>query len=143
MALGADNSRILQMVLRQGAVQLVVGLALGIGLTCLIAFIFDAGIRRQLNFNTDPTDVKTYALVAGVLLHAFTFRDSERLVDVQIVDPTNFSPSNFNSRITTMDFAEMKGRLTSFENFIGYLNGSTVNLTYNGQPKRLQGGYIT
>src|SRR3954468_19790996 len=67
-----------------------------------------------------------YAVVNGVLLHAFTFRDSERLVDVQIVDPTNFSPSNFNSRITTMDFAEMKERLTSFESFIGYLNGSTV-----------------
>jgi putative ABC transport system permease protein len=84
-----------------------------------------------------------YAIVNGVLLHAFTFRDSERLVDVQIVNPTNFSPSNFNSRITTMDFAELKERQTSFSEFIGYLNGSTVNLTYNGQPYRYQGGYIT
>ncbi len=84
-----------------------------------------------------------YAVVNGVLLHAFTFRDSERLVDVQIVDPSNFSPSNFNSRITTMDFAELKERQTAFSDFIGYLNGSTVNVTYNGQPYRYQGGYIT
>jgi putative ABC transport system permease protein len=84
-----------------------------------------------------------YAVVNGVLLHAFSFRDSERLVDVQIVDPTNFSPANFNSRITTMDFVEMRERQTSFSEFIGYLNGSTVNVTYNGQPYRYQGGYIT
>src|SRR5947207_14997754 len=80
-----------------------------------------------------------YAIVNGVLLHAFTFRESERLVDVQIVDPKNFTPSNFNSRITTADFAELKERQTVFESFVGYLNGSTVNLTYHGRPIRLQG----
>ncbi|HEU4365185.1 MAG TPA: ABC transporter permease, partial [Candidatus Krumholzibacteria bacterium] len=78
-----------------------------------------------------------------VLLHAFTFRDAERLVDVQIVDPNNFTPTNFNSRITTADFAELREQQTSFSEFVGYLNGSTVNLTYHGQPKRLTGAYIT
>ncbi len=84
-----------------------------------------------------------FAVVNGVLLHAFTFRDADRLVDVQIVDPTNFSPSNFNSRITTADFEDLRRQQTVFENFVGYLNGSTVNLTYKGQPIRLQGAYIT
>ncbi len=84
-----------------------------------------------------------YAVVNGVLLHAFTFRDSERLVDVQLVDPKKFSPTNFDSRLTTADFAELKELQTSFSEFVGYLNGSTVNLTYNGQPKRLTGGYVT
>jgi putative ABC transport system permease protein len=84
-----------------------------------------------------------FAIVNGVLLHAFNFRDADRLVDVQLVDPNNFSPSNFNSRLTTADFADLREKQTSFSEFVGYLNGSTVNLTYNGQPKRLQGGYIT
>ena len=84
-----------------------------------------------------------FAVVNGVLLRAFTFRAADRLVDVQIVDPTNFTPDNFNARLTTADFADLKQQQKSFEDFVGYLNGSTVNLTFNGQPKRLQGGYIT
>src|SRR5690606_15427590 len=84
-----------------------------------------------------------FSVVNGVLLHAFNFRDSERLVDVQLVDPTNFSPTNFNSRISTADFADLRDQQTSFADFVGYLNGSTINLTYKGQPIRLQGGYVT
>lgn len=84
-----------------------------------------------------------FAVVNGVLLHAFTFRDSDRLVDVQLVDPIDFSPTQFQGRLTTADFAEMKARQTSFEDFVGYLGGSTVNLTYQGQPRRLQGAYVT
>jgi predicted permease len=72
MALGADNARILQMVLKQGAVQLVVGLALGIGFTLLIAALGEVGIRRQLNFNTNPMDATTY-LVVALLLGAVAF----------------------------------------------------------------------
>jgi len=84
-----------------------------------------------------------FAIVNGVLLHAFNFRDADRLVDVQLVDPVNFSPNNFNAQLTTADFADMRDQQTSFSEFVGYLNGSTVNLTYNGQPKRLTGGYVT
>ncbi|HYC69957.1 MAG TPA: ABC transporter permease [Opitutaceae bacterium] len=84
-----------------------------------------------------------FAVVNGVLLHAFTFRDADRLVDVQMVDPNNFSPRNFNARMTTADFAELREKQTVFEDFVGYLNGSTVNLTWQGAPKRLQGGYVT
>ena len=84
-----------------------------------------------------------FSVVNGVLLRAFSFRDADRLVDVQLVDPTNFNPTNFNSLITTADFAELRDQQTSFEDFVAYLNGSTVNLTYKGQPKRLQGAYIT
>jgi len=84
-----------------------------------------------------------FAIVNGVLLRGFSFRDADRLVDVQLVDPANFTPNNFNSRITTADFADLHDQQKSFEAFAGYLSGSTVNLTYNGQPKRLTGGYIT
>jgi putative ABC transport system permease protein len=84
-----------------------------------------------------------YAVVNGVLLRGFKFRDAERLVDVQLADPTNFQPNNFNSRLTTADFADVRAQQKSFSEFVGYLNGSTVNVTWNGQPDRLQGGYIT
>ncbi|HTL66221.1 MAG TPA: ABC transporter permease [Lacunisphaera sp.] len=84
-----------------------------------------------------------YAVVNGVLLRAFSFHDPEQLVDVQLADPTNFSPNNFNSRMTTADFADIRAQQKSFSGWTAYLNGSTVNLTYNGQPKRLTGAYIT
>ncbi len=84
-----------------------------------------------------------YAVVNGVLLRGFKFRDADRLVDVQLADPANFQPTNFNSRLTTADFADVRAQQKSFSEFVGYLNGSTVNLTWNGQPDRLQGGYVT
>jgi predicted permease len=84
-----------------------------------------------------------YAVVNGVLLRGFSFRDAERLVDVQLADPTNFQPNNFNARMTTADFADLRAQQKSFSEFVGYLNGSTVNVTWQGQPDRLQGGYIT
>lgn len=84
-----------------------------------------------------------FAVVSGVLLRGFSFPQPEQLVDVQMVDPTNFTPTNFNSRVTTADFIDLKAQQNSYSAFVAYLNGSTVNLTYKGNPQRLQGGYIT
>lgn len=84
-----------------------------------------------------------FAVVNGVLLRGFTFPRAEDMVDVQFVDPVNFRPNQFNARMTTADFADLREIQQSFDGFVGYLNGSTVNLTYNGEPKRLQGGYVT
>ena len=84
-----------------------------------------------------------FAIVNGVLLRGFSFPHAEELVDVQFVDPTNFTPSNFNSRVTTTDYVDIKAEQKSFSGLVAYLNGSTVNLTANGVPQRLQGGYIT
>jgi predicted permease len=84
-----------------------------------------------------------FAVVNGVLLRGFSFPHAEQLVDVQLVDPTNFEPGNFNSQATTADYADLKGLQTSYSGFVAYLNGSTVNLTYRGIPQRLQGGYVT
>jgi predicted permease len=84
-----------------------------------------------------------FAIVNGVLLRGFSFPHAEQLVEVLLVDPANFSPGNFNSQVTTADFAELKASQTSYSAFVANLNGSTVNLTYRGVPQRLQGGYIT
>ena len=66
MALGADAARILRMVLGQGAWQIGAGLALGVGLSLLIAFVFGAGISNTL-FQTNPHDPATYASVAALI----------------------------------------------------------------------------
>jgi len=66
MALGADRAAILKMVLRQGFVQLAVGLALGLGLALAIAFAGGDGIRRTL-FQVDPRDPLVYLAVASLV----------------------------------------------------------------------------
>ncbi|HET7537038.1 MAG TPA: ABC transporter permease [Candidatus Didemnitutus sp.] len=73
MALGADNSRILSMVLKQGIRQLLLGLGIGLGLTFLLAFFGRAQLTNFL-FNISPIDPLSYlavgALVAVVSLIA-------------------------------------------------------------------------
>ena len=66
MALGADNLRILRMVVRQGSRQLAVGLLLGLGLSLAIALIFADGIKNTL-FQVSPHDPLTYTVVALAL----------------------------------------------------------------------------
>jgi len=83
------------------------------------------------------------AVVNGVLLKGFSFPAPEELVDVQFVDPINFTPADFNARMTTSDFVDLKAQQTSFSAFSGYLNGSTINLTHRGVAQRLTGGYVT
>ncbi len=66
MALGADNSRILTMVLRQGIRQLVLGLGIGLGLTFVLAFFGRSQLTNFL-FDISPTDPISYIAV-GVLV---------------------------------------------------------------------------
>ena len=42
-----------------------------------------------------------------------------------------------------MDYEELRSQQKSFELLAAYLNGSTVNLTFDGQPKRYTGAYVT
>jgi predicted permease len=66
MALGADNNRILGLVLKQGLVQMAAGLGAGFALALLAAFAASAGISNFL-FGVKPTDPATYATVFAVL----------------------------------------------------------------------------
>ncbi len=71
MALGADNGRILNMVLGQGALQLGLGLGIGLGGTVVIALLAREAIANQL-FDISPLDPLTYVSVA-LLLSAVAF----------------------------------------------------------------------
>jgi len=66
MALGANERRILGMVLKQGVMQIALGLALGLGLALAIAIVAGAGIQTTL-FGVSPRDPFTYGSVFAIV----------------------------------------------------------------------------
>src|SRR4051812_31968435 len=66
MALGAHYRRILEMVLRQGLVQLAIGLFIGVGLALALATLAGSGIQNIL-FGVSARDPLTYAVVVGLI----------------------------------------------------------------------------
>jgi putative ABC transport system permease protein len=66
MALGAQYTRILRMVLEQGALQLALGLLLGVGVALALATVAGAGIQNIL-FGVSARDPLTYATVIGII----------------------------------------------------------------------------
>ncbi len=63
MALGAESGQVLSLILRQGLVQVGVGVVLGLGL----AFVVSRALALVL-FQVAPGDPGVFAMVAGVLL---------------------------------------------------------------------------
>jgi predicted permease len=66
MALGAHSGRILKMVLRQGAIQLALGLVAGLGLALALATLGGAGIQNVL-FGVTARDPLTYSVVGALV----------------------------------------------------------------------------
>jgi predicted permease len=66
MALGAHYGRILQMVLRQGVMQLALGLVLGLGFALVVATVAGAGIQNIL-FGVSARDPLTYGVVVALV----------------------------------------------------------------------------
>jgi len=66
MALGAHHGRILNMVLRQGVVQLALGLFLGVGLALALATLAGSGIQNIL-FGVTARDPLTYTVVVALV----------------------------------------------------------------------------
>jgi ABC-type antimicrobial peptide transport system permease subunit len=63
MALGAEARQVLALVLRQGLLQIGVGLTLGLGLAALLARLL-----KEMLFEVSTTDPAVYALVSLVLV---------------------------------------------------------------------------
>ena len=66
MALGAHYTRILQMVLKQGAMQLALGLFLGLGSALALATAAGSGIQNVL-FGVSARDPLTYGVVVALI----------------------------------------------------------------------------
>ena len=84
-----------------------------------------------------------FSVVNAVILRGFSFPNADRLMNVRFIDPASASFFGVNGQISTMDFEEMRTEQQSFEMLAAFLNGSTVNVTANGVPRRYTGAYVT
>ena len=66
MELGANDGLILRMVLKQGVVQIGIGLMLGLGFALMIATVAGSGIQNTL-FGVGARDPLTYGAVAALV----------------------------------------------------------------------------
>ncbi len=84
-----------------------------------------------------------FTTVNATIIRGFSFPNSDRMTNVTFVDPTTQSPFGANNQTYAMDFEEFRTEQKSFELMAAYLNGSTVNLTADGEPRRYTGAYMT
>src|SRR6266436_3860351 len=87
-----------------------------------------------------------FTIVNAIVLRGFSFPHPEQLVSVGLIDP-KASDQNNNFGIgnipTAQDYEDLKAAQKSFALMAGYLNGSTINVTYKDNPQRYTGGYVT
>src|ERR1051325_3309092 len=87
-----------------------------------------------------------FAVVDAIVLRGFSFPHPEQLVSVGLIDPkasdqnNNFGNGNIPA---AQDYEDIKAAQTSFSMMAGYLNGSTINVTYKNNPQRYTGAYVT
>jgi predicted permease len=82
-----------------------------------------------------------FSVIDGVLLRGAPFPHPEQLVDVQWRDPKQ--PPDVTTGLLPVDYLELRHEQQSFSDLAAYLNLSTVNVTIDRTPLRLQGAYVT
>ncbi len=87
-----------------------------------------------------------FTVVNGIVLRGLSFPHSEQLMSVGFLDP-KASDQNNNFGLgfipTAQDYEDLKSAQQSFAMMAGYLNGSTINVSYKNNPQRYTGGYVT
>lgn len=87
-----------------------------------------------------------FTVVNAFVLRGFSFPHPEQLMSVGLIDPqANAQQNNFgNGNIpAAQDYEDLKAGQQSFALMAGYINGSTINVTYKNNPQRLTGAYVT
>jgi len=87
-----------------------------------------------------------FTIVNAFVLRGFSFPHPEQLVSVGLLDPqATPQQNNFGQGFipTAQDYEDLKAGQNSFALMSGYLNGSTINVTYKNNPQRYTGGYVT
>lgn len=84
-----------------------------------------------------------FSVVHAVFLRGFSFPNAERLVSVQLIDPSRTTAFGVNSQVFTYDYLDLRAEQSSLEHIAAYINGSTVNMTIDGAAKRFTGAYVT
>ena len=81
-----------------------------------------------------------FTVVNAIVLRGFSFPHPEQLVSVGLIDPkasdqnNNFGNGNIPA---AQDYEDIKAAQNSFSMMAGYLNGSTINVTYQEQSAAL------
>lgn len=117
-----------------------------VGLRVLVkdkAFCFLAVLVLALGIGGATTQ---FTLVNAIVLRGFSFPHPEQLVSVGLIDP-KASDQNNNFGLgqipTAQDYEDLKAAQKSFSMMAGYLNGSTINVSYKNNPQRYTGAYVT
>lgn len=87
-----------------------------------------------------------FTVVNAFVLRGFSFPNSEQLMNVGFVDPQANDNQNNNGAgfiPSAQDYEDLRAVQQSFVMMTGYLNGSTINVTYKNSPQRYTGGYVT
>jgi predicted permease len=89
-----------------------------------------------------------FSVINATMLRGFSFPNADRLAGVQVINVTDVTQRTANangggSQIYMLDYEEMRTQQKSFERLTGYINGSTVNMTIDGDPHRFTGAYVT
>src|ERR1051326_3962888 len=87
-----------------------------------------------------------FTIVNAIVLRGFSFPHPEQLMSVGLLDPKASDQNNnfgLGNMPTAQDYEDLKAGQKSFSMMAGYLNGSTVNVTYKNNPQRYTGGYVT
>src|SRR5476649_962415 len=86
-----------------------------------------------------------FTIVNAFVLRGFSFPHPEQLVSVGLIDPqatpqqNNFGNGNIPA---AQDYEDLKAGQQSFALMSGYINGSTINVTYKNNPQRDTVGYV-
>ena len=119
---------------------------LRVGLRVLVkekSFCFLAVLVLALGIGGVTTQ---FTIVNAFVLRGFSFPHPEQLMSVGLIDPqasaqnNNFGAGNIPS---AQDYLDMRAGQQSFSMMAGYLNGSTINVSYRNNPQRYTGGYVT
>ncbi|MEO6970284.1 MAG: ABC transporter permease [Chthoniobacterales bacterium] len=87
-----------------------------------------------------------FTMVNAVVLRGFSFPHPEQLMSVGLLDPqatpqnNNFGNGNIPS---AQDYEYLRASQQSFALMSAYLNGSTINVSYQKNPQRYTGAYVT
>jgi predicted permease len=87
-----------------------------------------------------------FTVVNAFVLRGFSFPHPEQLMTVGLVDPLASANQNNNGAgfiPSSQDYEDLRAAQQSFALMSGYLNGSTINVTYKNNPQRYTGGYVT
>ncbi len=87
-----------------------------------------------------------FTVVNAFVLRGFSFPHPEELMSVGFIDPQATENQNNNGAgniPSSQDYEDLKAAQQSFAMMTGYLNGSTINVTYKNNPTRYTGGYVT